>query len=491
MKFIVSLITSVMLLCFPAFAAETTVTFIWAGGAQEVQAQEGVELVLPNPETEGMTFLHWVKTGTEEVVDLSVPYTPDMGISFTAVYEAKEYKIYCNTAATVTREYGEEIGELPEPPEIPGKVFVAWYYDSDFSQEVNVTDKMPARDVTVYPYYETKDFTISFEGLDETIKVYYGDRISALPQGPAVEGKVFSHWEYNKKEVEKLDKYEWTTDIKLTPVYDPMTFAVSLPDGNVITVEYGETIGDLPTPAEKPGYTFVGYQDQNGEWVTEATKVTSTLRITYVWEGTEITITLKDDDWEDTISATAGLEVDNLPDRSKDGYRFQGWARYQNGTPTTGPFYGDTTLYASYKADLQDIYLVELDQTIQRETGTQVGSLPKPPNREGKEFIGWFNGDEEIKSSTEVPAGGWTLVARYDDIVIEPDNTVEIRYWSDGVKINTVDLPQGDVLLFPGPPALKNVDGRGFSHWSEREEGSAYTFGQRVSEDLDLYAVWK
>ena len=195
MKFIVSLITSVMLLCFPAFAAETTVTFIWAGGAQEVQAQEGVELVLPNPETEGMTFLHWVKTGTEEVVDLSVPYTPDMGISFTAVYEAKEYKIYCNTAATVTREYGEEIGELPEPPEIPGKVFVAWYYDSDFSQEVNVTDKMPARDVTVYPYYETRDFTISFEGLDETIKVYYGDRITALPQGPAVEGKVFIHWE--------------------------------------------------------------------------------------------------------------------------------------------------------------------------------------------------------------------------------------------------------------------------------------------------------
>lgn len=68
---------------------------------------------------------------------------------------------------------------------------------------------------------------------------------------------------------------------------------------------------------------------------------------------------------------------------------------------------------------------------------------------------------------------------------------MEIRYWSDGVKINTVDLPKGDVLLFPGPPALKSVDGRGFSHWSEREEGSAYTFGQRVSEDLDLYAVWK
>ena len=96
-----------------------------------------------------------------------------------------------------------------------------------------------------------------------------------------------------------------------------------------------------------------------------------------------------------------------------------------------------------------------------------------------------------MTADTKVLAGGMTLYAKFEAVIIDEEDTVEVRFWSDGVKINTIDMPRNDTLNDPGTPALATVDSRIFMYWAERD-GSAtkYEFGQRVTHDLDLYAQW-
>lgn len=466
-----------------------SITWVAANETKVESVQYGV--TNPNPPVDtsaaGMTFKHWSLTMNGSAYDFSKAITDS--ITLYAVYSSNTIKLNLNGEKIVTRVYGDVIGDLPSI-NYPGQEFVGYYYDPEFKQAVNPTDAVPAADTFLYAKLDRTVYTITFAGFDQyKISISYGDSITNL-HTPTQDGSTFLGWYYDGNQVQNGDLYNWEKDIQLTATWQVETFSVTKPDGTVEQIAKGANIGHLPNAPDKAGQKFVGYKDQFGNWVTEATAVTQNLVISWEYEYLKVNLILHDDSWSSTVTRDAGVEIEDLPTRSKSGYTFKGWSTVEGGSVTTGPFYTDTDLYAIFEGQTQQIYLQDLNQYVQRKTGDQLGGLPAGPGKEGYEFVGWTWKGADVTAETVVPVGGMTLVAKYNAVIIDEEDTVEIRYWSDGVKIDTVDLPRGEILWNPGAPALQEVDSRGFSHWSQRENGSAYTFGNRVNSDLDLYAVW-
>ena len=126
-------------------------------------------------------------------------------------------------------------------------------------------------------------------------------------------------------------------------------------------------------------------------------------------------------------------------------------------------------------------------------------------------------------STTKEGAKGDTI--QVSDVVIPLDSAHSVTGWyTDEAlknKVDSVTLADDNVTLYPKVEKghyLYFVSGEGaryvkpafvaaekgtaapddptrpgytFLHWSEREEGSAYTFGSSISEDTTLYAVWE
>lgn len=464
------------------------VSFVSPSKTQSMEVNSYNQISPPfQPDEKGMIFKYWSTTADGPAFDFSAKLTSDT--VFYAVFDKKTININLHGAGTVQRKYPDQIGTLPDPTS-PGKVFDGWYYDVELTQPVNITDKVRTEDFTLYPKYHDGSYTLTLTGYTDTWTVKYGESLPTLPT-PTKSNSNFLYWSYKNEPVKNGETYRWSEDVKLTQVWEQRVCKVIYPDGTIKDIESGKTIGSLPTAPPKLGQSFVGYIDQFGNAVTKSTIVQQDMSVYYKYENNNITLTLEDADWSTKIAYDAGVQFTNLPTRSKPGYTFRGWSLSKGGVISNGPVYQDTTLYAVYSADEQDIYLADLNRHLQRKTDTSIGSLPEA-YRDGNEFVCWLYNGAEVASDTKVSAGGMTLYAKFKPYSVDKKDTIEVRFWSDGVKINTIDLPRNDILNDPGRPALANVDSRAFMYWSERDGSSTkYEFGRRITQDLDLYAQWK
>lgn len=463
------------------------VTFVSPSKTQTMEVNSHNQISPPfQAEEEGMIFKHWSTSENGPAFDFSAKLMRDA--VFYAVFDAKTVTINLQGVGSVQRNYPQQIGELPDWVS-PGKVFDGWYYDAELTQPVKATDKVRAEDFTLYPKYHDGTYTLSLTGYTSTWSLKYGDNLPTLPT-PTKANSKFLYWSYKNEPVKNGETFRWSEDVKLTQVWEQKICKVIYPDGTIRDIQSGKTLGTLPSAPSKLGQSFVGYIDQFGNSVTSSTVVQQDMSIYYRYENNNITLTLVDDSWNTRIAHDAGVQFTDLPKRSKSGYLFKGWSLSKGGVLSNGPVYQDTTLYAIYSPEDQDVYLADLDRHLQRKTDSSVGSLPEA-YREGSEFLYWTYNGVEVTADTKVPSGGMTLYAKYEPYVIDEEDTVEVRFWSDGVKINTIDMPRNDTLNDPGTPALATVDTRIFMYWAERD-GSAtkYEFGQRVTHNLDLYAQW-
>lgn len=85
----------------------------------------------------------------------------------------------------------------------------------------------------------------------DKVTVEVGSKVNA-PEAPAKEGCDFVGWDLSLENI--------TKDTVITANYKLKQFTVTV-DGVAQTVEYGKDV-QLPTPAEKEGYTFKGWEGQ-------------------------------------------------------------------------------------------------------------------------------------------------------------------------------------------------------------------------------------
>ncbi len=215
------------------------------------------------------------------------------------------------TGATYNVRSGSTLdaSKIPAIPAKTGYDAKYWYYyatDSDkihnrktvFTSTVKVNN-----DIEVYPYYEKKTFTVTFDPDNgesaTTVNVKY-DETTALPTAPTKTGFMFAGWFYTEGGVEK----EFTA---ATPVTDNITvkakwttalYTVIFKNGadeyhKIENIPYNTTVM-LPTAPIKTGFTFGGWFDEHGIEFTDTTKVTASITVYAKWIGETFTVTF----WE-------------------------------------------------------------------------------------------------------------------------------------------------------------------------------------------------
>lgn len=464
------------------------ITFVSPSKVQVIDAISGYTVSPPFVPTEtGKNFLHWSLFEGGSAYDFNVPVEEDT--TFYAVFESKIVNCELVDYGNKTYYYPAQVGELPEP-EQPGQRFVGWYWDETLRQPVSATEYIPVDDFKLYPKYTEGNYILSLNTSAQKWEMKYGDTIPTLPI-PKKGGATFKYWEYEGAEVKTGDIYKWSKDVQLIARWEGLKYIISFPDGTTKTVEDGNAIGAMPTPPDKVGMSFITYVDQDGIPVNSSTVPDRDLQLSYKYGYNQISLELIDDTYSQTVIREAGALLNDLPKRSKPGYSFLGWSPNPGGTPTIGPLYVNTKLYAVYDAEYQDIYLEDLDRIIKRKTDDKIGALPDS-HKDGFRFEYWTYNGKKVTADTVVVAGGMTLTPHYTELNTDPSDTVEVRFWCDGIKINTIDLIRGNLIHDPGKPAISTIEpNRHFLYWTTTEGGTErYDFEQYVDQDLDLYAKW-
>ena len=187
------------------------------------------------------------------------------------------------------------------------------------------------------------------------------------------------------------------------------------------TYSIGKPYGNLPTPV-KEGYNFVGWYDnsEGGNLITNDTRANATILTLYArWEIKQYTVRFLD--WDDSELKTEKVNhgspatAPNNPTRT--GYTFSAWDKeFTN-------IVEDTDIKATYTINSYTLTFnanggnVE-PQSKQINYNEKYGQLPIP-NKENKNFIGWFtelDAGTKVDENTLIIADNVTIYAHWEDI---------------------------------------------------------------------------
>lgn len=203
------------------------------------------------------------------------------------------------------------------------------------------------------------------------------------------------------------------------------------------SVKYNTAIGQLPTPVRN-GYSFLGWftDKTNGYQISESQIVDSRDETYYAhWQIHKHVIHFDTNGGNkiDDASKNYGESLlAGISEPTKLGYHFNGWFTAKNGGTkiTEKDVLGDsdTTLYAHWTAKK---YTVHFDGNVKGETdkydgkpitvtySEKYGVLPKPADRRGYVFDGWFTqkeGGEKVSESDIMGASDITYYAHWTPI---------------------------------------------------------------------------
>ena len=281
----------------------------------------------------------------------------------------------------------------------------------------------------------------------------------------------------------------------------------SINDNYASTVlDFANALTEIPT-ITRPGYTFLGWWDEENKQVNLAAPVTKNIKATAKWQANTYTITLDttggivDGGYESTREIVFNTEYGELPEPTKFGYIFQGWytaggLRVEADTILTNP--SNHTIYATWEAikytvtlnSNGGVFTPQTDWTINgsiasRVTihGTYYNDLLTPTNT-GYTFNGWYTeGGIKVDSSVMVE-GELSLYAKWT-----PNNYVITFKYNDGVTADTTK----DVTYDSAYGTLPNPTRAGYTFTGWLSSGGSLITKDtivKVTSNTDLYAQW-
>ncbi|MGY3778060.1 InlB B-repeat-containing protein [Isobaculum melis] len=428
------------------------------------------------PTKEGYTFIGYSEIynddpETAKLWDFAVDRMPAHDLRLHPVFapivpeepekpEPKEYQVTYNVDGVETKATavaGEFLTEPPAPTK-PGYTFKAWY-----TEPVGGTNwifsfgKMPENDMTLYARFEKIKTYYLVTIMDGDTRVYFGlvfeDKLIKEPETPSKPGYTFLGWKPNKP---NAPFWNFATDTvsaitTLNAVYQAddqtITFDVNTGDpasqpNDLISPTDSDVDVDAIQVPTKPGYTFTGWFNGT-EQVSGSIKMpVGGLTLTAHWTAADQTIAFDVNTGDlasqpkDLVAPTdSDVDVDAIQAPTKPGYAFAGW------------FNGTEQVSGSIKMPADGLTLAAhwtaLDQTITFDiNGGDAASKPQDiiaptdseldidaievPTREGYTFAGWYDAaDNKVTGKMMIPAGGLTLKAVWDEIVVESELTIQ------------------------------------------------------------------
>ncbi len=305
-------------------------------------------------------------------------------------------------------------------PTRDGYKFLGWYSEDT---KVETVKKGTTGDLSFIAKWEIVKYTIKFDtnggsivndieytiesslSLPYTFKDHYNfigwfdgeTQINEITFGTIGDMTLIAHWE---AEVYSI-KYDLVGGDE---VQNPINYTIETPTFSLYATK-------------KIGYEFLGWYQEDTE-VKEITQgTTGNLELVAKWKAIEYTV---------TFDVTGGTSVNNLtytvedtvqlPTSSKDGYAFLGW--YNGNTEVkeiTEGTTGNVDLVAKWEA-------IKFVVTFDVQGGTSVNNLTytvedtvqlPTTSKTGYDFLGWYNGDTEVKEITQGTTGNVDLVAKY------------------------------------------------------------------------------
>ena len=193
-----------------------------------------------------------------------------------------------------------------------------------------------------------------------------------------------------------------------------------------------------------------------------------------------------------------------VPDTpEKKGYKFLGWSYQQNMTSLQDGDPGNITEFNAevsitgrvnlYPVFQQAYYVFFMDGKDGRVITTKEGVRGEEitvsdvtiPLDSTHSVTGWYT-DSELKQEAKSVTLSDHNVTLYPKI--EAGNYI---YFSSGENASYVEPAFFAAGVKTSKPADPTRPGYTFKHWSDKENGSEYTFGSSIKEDVTLYAVWQ
>ncbi|MCQ2495551.1 MAG: InlB B-repeat-containing protein [Lachnospiraceae bacterium] len=410
--------------------------------------------------------------------------------------------------------YGSKYGTLPNA-ERDGYSFRGWSLSRSGGDYISENQTVESRnDHTLYAQWSVNSYTVSFNANggylngDSSKTVKYMTEYGTLPTAER-SGFSFAGWytaASGGRRVRSDSVFEKAGNQTLYAQWESAAFTVTL-DANggslsqtSIQAEYGKPYGTLPKPS-KSGETFIG-------WFTSKSGYDEVSSDSYVYESGPHTLYAhwSVDSYKVIFDANGGYcdtkskdlsngsQYGSMPTPELYGYTFDGWFTDTVGgkqiiSSTTVSLSSNIILYArwspvSYWVSLDanggylssgDIYVTYYEK---------YGSLPTP-SMSGAEFLGWYNSDGSLVTSTTVvgKASAHTLTAKWKTKTY----TVTLNANGGSCDISTMSVSYGEYIYLP----TASRPGYTFNGWSldgaRFDSGSLYSY----MEDIVLKALWQ
>ena len=452
------------------------------------------------PEKAGYEFVGWCVEGTDYTVDPATLVGPQSDTTFVAKWSKVETPVQEPVTYTFVEEDWTVLGS------------VTYAYEQVLDGVFNWDVVKPVKEG-----YEFVGWCV--EGTDYTVD----PSVVAAPQNDTTF-------------VAKWNKVE-------TPVQEDVTYTFVDEDGTVlgdVTYTYEQVLAgvynwNVVTPADKPGYEFVGWCVEGTDYTVDpATLVGPQSDTTFVakWSKVEtpvqepVTYTFVEEDWTVLGSVTYAYEqvLDGVFNWDvvkpvKEGYEFVGWCvegtDYTVDPSVVAAPQNDTTFVAKWNK-VETPVQEDVTYTFVEEDWTVLGSVTYTydqvlngvfdwdvvkPAKEGYKFLGWcYEGTDYVVDPSTVagPQHNATFVAKWEKIGDPVEQNVTFTFYDEdqttvlGDVTYTMSQIEAGVynwnVITPAPR-----DGYVFEGWSFMGSEGIIDFNvtRAPSTDQSLVAHWK
>ncbi|EAC7081915.1 LPXTG cell wall anchor domain-containing protein [Listeria monocytogenes] len=212
-----------------------------------------------NPVKEGYTFTGWYDEKTGGIAwDFAMNKMPAKDITLYAQFSENLYTATLDVDGKTTSQTVayQNLVQAPTDPTKEGYTFIGWYDEKTGGTEWDfATDKMPAKDITLYAQFSENPYTATLDVEGETTSqtVAYQNLVQA-PTDPTKEGYTFIGW-YD----EKTGGTEWDFATDKMPAKDITLYA-----------QFSKNSSDEGTPGDKGQDGETGGKDGTTDKPTES-----------------------------------------------------------------------------------------------------------------------------------------------------------------------------------------------------------------------------
>ena len=407
----------------------------------------------------------------------------------------KKYIVQYIDEGKIIKEEELEEGSIVNAPEVTkeGYTFKGWY---EGEEKYDVYEPI-TRNLILESKYEINKYKVRFINEDGSILqeeiLDYGSTPTYKKETPAKKRTEEYTYEFDKwmPEITKVTgNQEYKATYKETKNKYTVTYINEGKEYHKETALYGNTIKNVENPT-KEGYTFIGWYDINDKKVNHPITVTKNItlyskyeinsyKISYYNEGVKYIEDQKINYGENALKPNTNP--------SKIGYTFKYWSIKENGEEYefSTKITEDINLYAVYEINKYTVTYINEGTEYHKETaeyGSVVTSI-QDPIKEGYTFTGWYTKDNEKVSYPITVTENITLYSKYEI------NSYKVSYYNEGKKyIEDQKINYGENALKPNTNPSKI--GYTFKYWSIKENGEEYEFSTKITEDINLYAVYE